>query len=236
MRIPSFVAALLLTSFAGAACAMTQGPLDSANKPDLSKGAADKQVSEVKTDADRAMDIASIEAYLSGINSIVANFTQTSADGSKGTGKFFLKRPGKMRWQYAPPTPILLVSDGKVVTYYDAGLDQVTYIGVDNTLAGFLARKDITLDSDSTRVTKFSHHNGVISVTIVQTKKPADGSLTLEFDDKPLLIKDMIATDATGNATTVKLADAQFGPVLDDKLFVFEDPRGVNHRRDKRSN
>ena len=186
-------------------------------------------------DSDQAKDIAAVEAYLSGISSIVANFTQESADGSTGTGKFYMKRPGKMLWKYNPPTPIELISDGKVVTYYDAGLDQLTYIGVDDTLAGFLARKDIKLDSETTKIVKFSHENGIISVRIVQLSKPTDGSLTLEFSDKPLEIKDMIATDATGNATTVKLADAQFGPVLDDKLFVFEDPRGVNHRRNRTS-
>lgn len=234
MKKFSLPALVLFTCVASAAFAVSRAPLDSANKPDMGKAPAEKQVSDAKADADQAKDIAAVEAYLTGINSIVANFTQTSADGSTGTGKFFLKRPGKMRWQYNPPTPILLVSDGKVVTYYDAGLDQVTYIGVDDTLAGFLARKDITLNSESTNVTKYSHENGIISIRIVQTKKPEDGSLTLEFSDKPLEIKDMIATDATGNATTVKLADAQFGPVLDDKLFVFEDPRGVNHRRNKR--
>ena len=185
-------------------------------------------------DAKYAPDIARVEAYLSTITSVVANFSQTSADGSTGAGKFFMKRPGKMRWQYAPPTPILLVSDGKVVTYYDAGLDQVTYIGVDDTLAGFLARKDIKLTSESTKLTRFSSENGLISATIVKTKKPADGSLTLEFSDNPLEIKTMIAVDATGNETRVTLSDAQFGTDLDNKLFVFEDPRGVNYRRNKR--
>ena len=232
----SFTIGLIAMLLASSAFASTRPPLESANKADMGKAAGEKQVDDANAAADEAKDIAAVQAYLSGISSIVANFTQESADGSKGSGKFFLKRPGKMRWQYAPPTPILLVSDGKVVTYYDAGLDQVTYIGVDDTLAGFLTRKDIQLNSDSTKMVNYSHENGVISIRIVQIKKPADGSLTLEFNDKPLGIKDMIAVDATGNATTVKLSDARFGPVLDDKLFVFEDPRGVNHKRNTRSN
>lgn len=185
-------------------------------------------------DEQYAPDIARVETYLSSISSVVADFSQTSSDGSVGAGKFFMKRPGKMRWQYNPPTPILLVSDGKVVTYYDAGLDQVTYVGVDDTLAGFLAQKTIKLSSESTKLTRFSNENGLISATIIQSKKPGDGSLTLEFSDKPLEIKNMIAVDATGNETRVTLKKAQFGPVLDDKLFVFEDPRGVNHRRNRK--
>jgi chaperone LolA len=237
MRISPFSCFLVFMVCLQAPLAMARGPLDLASKPDFSKTALEKKSNvgvDARSDAEKAPDIARVEAYLSGLNSVVANFSQTSADGSKGDGKFFMKRPGKMRWQYAPPTPLLLVSDGKVVTYYDAGLDQVTYIGVDDTLAGFLARKDIKLESESTKLTKFEAVDGLIRATIVQKKKPADGSLTLEFSDKPLEIKNMIAVDATGNATTVKLDNAQFGPVLDDKLFVFEDPRSVNRRRNKR--
>jgi chaperone LolA len=241
MRLALCLYSIVLVLCAHPMLAIARGPVDFPGKPDLAQAASEaaKSVSHgapaiTGVDEKYAPDIARVEAYLSGLNSVVANFSQTSADGSAGTGKFFMKRPGKMRWQYAPPTPLLLVSDGKVVTYYDAGLDQVTYIGVDDTLAGFLARKDIKLESESTRLTKFEAVDGLIRATIVQKKKPADGSLTLEFSDNPLEIKNMIAVDATGNATTVKLANAQFGPVLDDKLFVFEDPRSVNRRRNKR--
>ncbi len=218
--------------FASVAQAAINVPLDAANKPDMGKGAA--SVAQVAPE-EKAKAIADIETYLSGISSIVANFTQTATDGSKGSGKFFLKRPGKFRLQYDPPTPILLVSDGKVVTYYDAGLDQVTYIGADDTLASFIARKDIKLDNTTTRLTDFEKADGVVKVTMVQRQKPDEGSLTLEFTEKPIAIKDMITTDATGNKVTVVFTNAQFGPVLDDKLFLFSDPRGVNQRRNKRS-
>jgi len=178
-------------------------------------------------------DIARVEAYLSNIQTITADFNQTAADGSLANGKFFLKRPGKMRWQYAPPTPILLVSDGKVVTYYDAELDQVSYIGVDDTLAGFLAQKTITFESQSTHLTHFESANGMIRATIVQKAKPDEGSLTLEFTDHPLQLRQMVILDATGKTTHVQLQNARFDTKLDDALFVFEDPRGIDHRARK---
>lgn len=195
--------------------------------------AAEKPAADTRSREEQSADIARVEAYLSTISSIVANFSQTSADGSAGTGKFYLKRPGKMRWQYNPPTPILLVSDGKTVTYYDAGLDQISYIGVDDTLAGFLAKREIKLESESTKLTKFEVGGDVVRATIIQRKKPTEGSLTLEFSEKPLELKKMIAVDATGNETRVSLENAQFGPVLDDKLFIFTDPRSVNHKRNR---
>jgi chaperone LolA len=189
---------------------------------------------DTRSMAEKAADIARVEAYLATISSIVAEFSQTSADGSSGTGKFFMKRPGKMRWQYNPPNPILLVSDGKTVTYYDPGLDQVSYVGVDDTLASFLAKREMKLDSDSTQLTRFDAVDGRVRATIIQRKKPTEGSLTLEFSDNPLVLSHVIAVDATGNETSVSFEKAQFGPVLDDKLFTFVDPRGVNHRRKDR--
>jgi outer membrane lipoprotein-sorting protein len=179
----------------------------------------------------RAATITEIERYLGGIPSMVAQFKQESADGSTGTGTFYMKRPGKMRWQYNPPAPMLLVSDGKVVTYYDASLDQVTYIGVDDTLAGFLAKGTIALESPTIQLSELEKTEGFLRATVVQRKKPDEGSLSLEFMTKPLTITRLVATDATGNVTTVRFENAQFGPVLDDALFRFEDPRGVKKRR-----
>ncbi|PZP84599.1 MAG: outer membrane lipoprotein carrier protein LolA, partial [Azospirillum brasilense] len=92
-------------------------------------------------------EIKRVEGYLTGLSTIVADFSQVAANGELSEGKFYLKRPGKMRWEYAPPTPILLVSNGKVITYYDAELDQVNYVPVDDTLAGFLAQDTIVLNS-----------------------------------------------------------------------------------------
>lgn len=178
-------------------------------------------------------DIARVENYLSSINSFQADFNQVSADGSTGTGKFYLKRPGKMLWQYAPPVPIQIVSNGTVVTYYDPSLDQVSYVGIDDTMAGFLAQKVIALNSDSTQLVEFEAGKGAIRATMVRKKKADEGKLTLEFSDNPLQLKQMTVVDATGNSTRIQFQNAQFGMPLDDAMFVFKDPRGVLNRKKK---
>lgn len=176
-------------------------------------------------------NIARLEAYLSQLTTIQADFTQVAPSGELAEGKFFLKRPGKMRWQYAPPTPILLVSNGKTVTFFDSSLDQVNYISLDDTLAGFLAQKDIRLKSKATELVAFEAMAGVLRATIRQRGKPEQGSLMLEFQDRPLALKNMRITDASGNTTSVQLQNASFGVKLPEKLFVFEDPRGVAPRK-----
>lgn len=177
-----------------------------------------------------AEDIKRVEAYLTDLTSIVADFNQVDAGGGVAEGKFYLKKPGKMRWEYKPPTPILLVSNGKVMTYYDSELDQVNYIAFDDTLAGFLAQDVITLDSKSAVLTDFVSKDGVIRATIVQREKPDEGSLTLEFSDKPLQLKQMVVTDARGQRTNIALQNATYGENLPDSLFKFEDPRGLGKR------
>lgn len=181
--------------------------------------------------ANQMADITRIEAYLSNLTTIVADFNQVSPNGELSEGKFYLKRPGKMRWEYKPPTPILLVSNGKVITYYDSELDQVNYVPVDDTLAGFLAQERINLNGGSTKLIGFEVMNSVVRVTLVQTDKPDEGSLTLEFTDKPLQLRQMIVADAGGERTRIQLQNAEFGKKLPDKLFTFEDPRGIAPRR-----
>lgn len=181
---------------------------------------------------DNAAEIAKVEQYLSGLTTVMADFSQTEPSGKTSKGKFYLERPGKMRWQYAPPVPVLIVSDGKAVTYYDAELDQISYIGIDDTLAGFLAQKDIKLDSPTTRLTHFENVGDTIRATMVQKKKPDEGSLTLELSTNPMQLQRMEILDATGQVARVQLENAQFGKPLDKELFTFVDPRG-NARRNR---
>lgn len=176
-------------------------------------------------------DIARVETYINSLTTIAADFSQIAADGKTSKGKFYLSRPGKMRWQYDAPAPIILVSDGKAISYYDVELDQLSYVDIDDTLAGFLAQKDIRFDSAKTKLTKFEAANGTVRATLVQKNKPAEGSLTLEFSDNPLQIQRMEIVDATGQTTRVSLANATFGDKLDKKLFIFVAPKSARQSR-----
>ncbi len=169
-----------------------------------------------------------IERYLSGISTIVSDFTQVAPDGSLANGKFYMKRPGKMRWQYNPPTPVLMVSSGTELVFYDYELEQVSHIPLDGSLISFLAQDKITFGG-KVGITKFSNEASVIRIEVAQKDKPTEGKLMLEFSDKPLSLRNMVVTDATGQTTTVALQNAKFGTEIDSKLFVFIDPRKKKH-------
>lgn len=169
--------------------------------------------------------IARVEKYLSGLTTVAADFTQVAPDGAIATGKFYLKRPGRMRWQYDPPVPVLMVADGHSLVYYDSDLQQVSYYPLGSTLAGFLAQEKISLAAGKIGILAIEEKDGALRIALAQRDKPDEGRLVLEFSDKPLLIRNMVITDATKQTTTVSLNHARFGTALDKALFVFNDPR-----------
>lgn len=173
--------------------------------------------------------IVQVEQYLSGLTTITSEFTQVAPDGSLSEGAFYLQRPGKMRWQYKPPTPILIVANGSDIVYYDSELEQITHIPSGSTVIGFLARDKIRFDKD-VGIVSFEENAGTIRIGVAQRDKPTEGQLVLEFSDKPLLIRTMIVTDAGGQITTVSLNNANFGAPIDKALFDFRDPRQPKKR------
>jgi len=184
--------------------------------------------SDIRTE--HAADLTRVQAYLNNITTLVSDFSQIAPDGSLATGKFYLKRPGKMRWQYNPPTPILMVASGSEMVYYDYELQQVSHIPIDSTLASFLAQDKINLFDPFITLTDFQAGEGMVRISLTQSNKPEAGKLTLEFSDHPLHIRNMVVTDAQGQTTTVALNNAQFGGELENKLFVFVDPRKSGKR------
>jgi len=172
--------------------------------------------------------ITRVEYYLSDIHSISSQFIQVAPNGDVSTGKFYLQRPGKLRMEYNPPTPVLMVTSGGDIVYYDTELDQISRISLDSTLVGFLARDQVKFDN-SVVITKLEHANNSLRISLIQTRRPKDGMLTLEFADAPLTLRNMVVTDSSGQVTTVSLNNARFNMPLPGDIFVFKDPHlGAN--------
>ncbi len=173
--------------------------------------------------ADRA-DIGRIEAYLNRIDTMKARFLQSSSAGNLSEGTLFISRPGKLRIEYDPPVPILIVAARGVLTYYDKELEQVNKIDLDSTPAGILVNKTISFTSSAFTVTRFERKADAARVTLVRREDPMEGSLTLVFSDRPLTLRKWIVIDAQGVEITVSLLKTRFGLPLNPELFTFEPP------------
>jgi len=171
----------------------------------------------------KASDLARIEKYMNNLRTMSAHFFQSSSDGSEAQGTLYLSRPGKLRVQYDPPTPILIVSDGSQVHYYDSELGQVSTVGLSSTPAAVLVRESYKLGTDI-RVVKYERGPGAIRVTLEDAKNPDAGKLTLTFQDDPLVLKQWRVIDPQGIETTVALSDPRRDVALSPKLFEFQNP------------
>ncbi len=167
-------------------------------------------------------DVARAEQYLNGITTMKARFIQIGPKGEIAEGLFYLARPGKLRFEYDPPAPALVVADGIRLVFYDRELDQVTAWPVGATpLAPLLARTvDFTANGFAQSVAR---DPGVLRVTLIDPGRPREGSLTLVFQDKPLELRQWVVLDAQGLNTVVALSDTQINPPLEAGLFVFSD-------------
>ncbi|HYF07541.1 MAG TPA: outer membrane lipoprotein carrier protein LolA [Acetobacteraceae bacterium] len=175
------------------------------------------------TDRDRA-DIARVEAYLNGLRTLRARFVQAAWNGAVAEGTAWIWRPGRMRFEYDPPEPLLLVADANQFMMYDREMRQPTTIPVGSTPLGLLLRPNIRLSGDVT-VTRVERAPGLLAVTLHRSESPAEGRLTLVFSDEPMELRQWVVVDAQGRETRVSLSRIETGLTFEARLFQFNDPR-----------
>lgn len=175
------------------------------------------------TAQDRA-DIARIEASLNALRTLKSRFLQIAPDGGTSEGNAWLERPGRMRFEYDPPSPLLLVAGSGGGLFYDKQLKQITNFPLSATPLGILLSDNLRLAGDVT-ITGIMRLPGQIQVTLIRTGAAADGSLTLVFADNPLTLRQWSVIDPQQRETRVSLFNVTLGGRFDQKLFNTADPR-----------
>lgn len=173
----------------------------------------------------RDPEITKAENYLQGLKTATADFIQTSSLGSRLSGKFYLNRPGKLRFDYNEVEDFI-VADGVFVYFYDSQLGSQSNAPIGQTLADFLLRADLSLSGDL-KVTQMFKKDGYVSITLVQTDEPAAGQVELIFTEVPYQLERWRVTDAQGETTEVVLKNMKTGMKFEDvNLFGYHDPKG----------
>jgi outer membrane lipoprotein-sorting protein len=167
-------------------------------------------------------DLQRIATYLNSIGTMTARFHQRAANGGTAGGWLWMERPGRMRFQYDPPNPILLIADRFYVYYIDTQLAEVSQVGLKSTPAWFLLRVPISFND--LQVTRFERGDNMLRITVVDPAAPDNGSLTMTFTDNPLALRQWTVVDQQRHVTTVSLTQQQFGMALDPNLFVYQNP------------
>jgi outer membrane lipoprotein-sorting protein len=163
-------------------------------------------------------DIARVEAYLNGLKSLKAKFIQLAPDGGLSQGSTWLQRPGRMRFQYDPPAPFLLVASHGFLMFNDTSLRQTSNIPLSRTPLGILLADRVKLSGDVS-VTSIERLPNQLHISLARTAAPGDGTLTLTFAEQPLALRQWTVLDAQRQETRVTLSNVELGGAFDQKLF-----------------
>jgi outer membrane lipoprotein-sorting protein len=160
-----------------------------------------------------------IEKYYNAIRTLKARFVQTNPNGSIIQGTLYLRRPGRMRFEYDPPSQLKIVADGFQVTMWDPTTKDFGQWPIGWTAASFLVKDPLSLSGGDLRVEKLERVNGLIEATLSQTKKPKEGKVIVRFAENPLTLRGWTIIDSRGQQVSVALSDMQTGMQLADSLF-----------------
>jgi outer membrane lipoprotein-sorting protein len=167
--------------------------------------------------------IADIETYFNSIRTLQARFVQSNPNGSIVQGTLYVSRPGKMRFEYDPPSQLKIVADGLQVTMWDMANRDFGQWPIGWTAASFLVKDPLKLSGDLT-VVKNETVDGLLQLTLVQTRKPQEGKVIVKLADNPLGLRGWSIIDGRGNKVDVTLTDVKTGLQLANSLFKYDGP------------
>lgn len=178
-----------------------------------------------KANDDLSKIITQAENYMNNLRTMQARFIQTTWNGTRVIGTFYLSRPGKLRFDYDPPIKDFVVADGSFIYFYDSEMEEQTNAPIGNTLANFMLKENFSLVNDkSILVDEVSKIPNMYKIKLVKKSDVGAGSLTLGFSDDPFEIKKWRVVDAQGTITEVELFKIKKNIELDKKLFIYRNP------------
>lgn len=150
-----------------------------------------------------------IEAYLNSIESLQGRFVQTTSRGTRAEGDFALVRPGRIRFDYDPPEPTLLVADGMNFVIYDRELERATMVPLSRTPLWLLLRREIDLE-DGLDILNVHQDEEYLAVLVRQSDAPEEGTIELVFRRDPIELRLWEVVDAQGIRTQVALRELDY--------------------------
>ena len=171
-----------------------------------------------------------ISDYVNSLTTLQGRFTQIGPGGNFTEGEFFLQRPGKIRFDYAPPNPVLVISDGWWVGIEDRKKKRTEKYPLATTPLSILLDDEVDLVAD-TKIVAFDESEDVVSLTLEDSVGTATGLLTLYFGKPDLSLQQWTVIDAQGLQTEVSLFDLVKGGTFEPSLFRIDDNVTINNER-----
>jgi len=167
-------------------------------------------------------------AYFNAASSMIGDFVQISPDGTRSEGKIYVQRPGKLRFEYAPPASLEVVADGLSVAVHDRKTATKDVYFISQTPLKFLLKEQIDLNRDA-KVIEVKSEPDSVSI-LVEDKATFGGTsqIKLIFDPSTFTLKQWQVTDPQGYETLVSLFNIDLSKKPDPRLFQLTEERISN--------
>jgi outer membrane lipoprotein-sorting protein len=168
-----------------------------------------------------------VSGYLSSVQQLVGTFVQVGPDGRKAKGDFYIQKPGKVRFEYEPPSPIEIIADGQSVVVRDRKLATQDLYPLSQTPLRFLLSDRIDLLKD-TNVIGVRSDDTYVTITIEEKHAVVGTSrLVMMMGAKDYQLKQWVVTDPQGFDTTVVLSSLDASKRPDPGMFKIDYTRYV---------
>jgi len=184
----------------------------------------------IEVTAEQATSIQQINEYINGFKELQGDFTQISPKGNLSRGVFFISKPGKMRFEYAPPNPFLIVADGRWLTIKNRAKEKGDQFPLSETPLRLVLGNEVDLLKD-TNILAFEEADGLTTLTLEDKEGIMGGQLILVFDQNQKSLQQWVIIDSKGRRTTVTLENIVAGVKPDPKLFVVKIERRENDNK-----
>lgn len=174
------------------------------------------------------LPLSSISSYLNKMTTAQGEFTQINSDGTISTGTIYIKRPGRVRFEYNAPETGLVIAGSNTVVIYDTKSNQPpeTYPLARTPLSIILAR-NVNL-TQAKMVTGHAYDGTATTVTAQDPENPQHGNIQMKFTGPNPELRQWIINDGNGSQTTVVLGELNKGGSLPNKLFDVGSPGTAN--------
>jgi outer membrane lipoprotein-sorting protein len=159
-----------------------------------------------------------IASHFSSVKTMMGEFVQFGPRGEQTGGKFYIARPGKLRFNYEDPSPMRVISDGKNVVIGNNKLKTWDLYPLSKTPLSLLLSDKIDLGNQKVRDVK--QESDLTTIVLGDKSIFGDSTITLMFDPKTFDLRQWTTTDAQNKDTTVMIFNVQTGMALDDKVFA----------------
>ncbi len=165
------------------------------------------------------LSLGQISQYLNQLQTAQGGFTQINADGTLSTGTIYIKRPGRIRFEYNPPEKSLVIGQGGQLAIFDprSNTGPETY-PLNQTPLGIILQRNVDLGR-ARMVTNQTFDGTSTTVTAQDPDNPQYGNIQMVFTGNPVELRQWIVTDDVGSQTTVILNDLVSGGSISERKF-----------------